>query len=237
MALMFERLIKNSRMVAAGQLGVNFANNFDFIFLLIFERSVTVGAVVQTSHDVALAIHTGREMKLFPNGGACRRESWSEGLANQFYLKSSIYFGRRFNQTIFLLWLKPQDDVILPIVAGKKRCFLRAEFQSPAPETIWTGPSKSTLRTESHKAPRVCCLTSPRKVSKVSAVMWRGTPRSNQFPICGIGEICGYNTVSVDRPTLSLPGDSNIPRYSKNVGDVCRPQIGNRAENLSGLHC
>jgi hypothetical protein len=66
MALLFERLTRVSRMVAAVQLCVNFANNFDFIFSPDFKRGETVDGFIQTSHDVALAIHTGREMKLFP---------------------------------------------------------------------------------------------------------------------------------------------------------------------------
>jgi hypothetical protein len=48
---------------------VNFANNVDFIFSPGFKRGVTVAGFIQTSHDVALAIDTGREMKLFPNEG------------------------------------------------------------------------------------------------------------------------------------------------------------------------
>jgi hypothetical protein len=66
MALLLDRLVMVSKVIAIVHLPVYFSNNFDFIFLLFLRA---VDWLDFSSQDAALAIHTGRETKLFPNEG------------------------------------------------------------------------------------------------------------------------------------------------------------------------
>jgi hypothetical protein len=70
-ASLLEVLARVSSMVAAAEFRRIFDKNFDFIFLL-FLNATGDSLVFRRSHEVALAIHTGPEMKLFPGGGWTR---------------------------------------------------------------------------------------------------------------------------------------------------------------------
>jgi hypothetical protein len=71
MALLLDRLVMVSKVIAIIHLPVYFSNNFDFIFLLFF-KARSIGWICPDSHDAALAIHTGTGTKLFPNEGLAR---------------------------------------------------------------------------------------------------------------------------------------------------------------------
>jgi hypothetical protein len=220
-ASLFDTVARVSRIVTPAQLRVIFDTSCDFIFLSMLKRDDRVVGLFPASHDVALAIPTGREMNLFPDG---------EGIHSEAVVSWRV------------------AGTVLAANARRSGAQCRIGFQPVSGRTT-RHPQTTVLygtgiipKTSSRgqKDRLEACATLRRRVIAVGS--WRCrhsavvTSPSRSIPAKRRPRSMTRTNPEIAIYAVTLGPLGNIPRYSQNPDDVCHPQIPDWAQNLAVSH-